>query len=335
MQLVSIIIPCYNEQATISLLLNAIYHQTYSRACLEVIIADGISTDRTRDAIAAFVLEHPDLAVRVVNNPKRNIPAALNYALQAARGDYVVRLDAHSVPASNYVELSVAALAAGKGENVGGLWQIQPGNSGWVANAIAAAAAHPIGVGDARYRYSTQPGYVDTVPFGAFRRDLIDRIGPFDESLLTNEDYEFNTRIRRCGGRVWFDPKIRSVYFARGSLYSLARQYWRYGFWKLRMLQRYPGTLRWRQAMPPIFVLGLLGLLLITPFWHIGQWVLGAVLLAYVLILLIGSLPAVIRKGDFRLLLGIPLAISTMHVCWGSGFLWSAVQIRKRMETTA
>jgi succinoglycan biosynthesis protein ExoA len=335
MHLVSIIIPCYNEQATIRLLLDAIYNQTYPRGCLEVIIADGLSTDQTRAAITAFLQEHPDLEVRVIDNPKRNIPAALNSALQAARGNYVVRLDAHSVPACDYVERSIAALAVGKGENVGGLWQIQPGNTGWLANAIAAAAAHPIGVGDARYRYSTQPGYVDTVPFGAFRRDLIDRIGPFDESLLTNEDYEFNTRIRRCGGRVWFDPQIRSVYFARGSLASLARQYWRYGFWKLRMLQRYPDTLRWRQAMPPIFVLGLLGLLLLALFWQVAQWMLVAVLLAYVFVLLLSSLPAAIRKGDCRLLLGIPLAIGTMHICWGSGFLWSAAQIRKRMETTA
>ncbi|HSV85120.1 MAG TPA: glycosyltransferase, partial [Levilinea sp.] len=188
MHLVSIIIPCYNEQATISLLLDAIYAQTYPRASMEVVIADGMSTDQTRTVIQNFHNSHADLVVRVVDNPRRIIPAALNCALNVAGGEYILRLDAHSAPTRHYVERSIAALEANKGDNVGGLWQIQPGNEGWVAKAIAAAAGHPLGVGDARYRYSNQPGIVDTVPFGAFRRDLIDRIGRYDENLLTNED---------------------------------------------------------------------------------------------------------------------------------------------------
>jgi succinoglycan biosynthesis protein ExoA len=326
MHLVSLIVPCYNEQVTIRLLLDAIYNQTYPRAFLEVIIADGRSTDQTRSAIADFQREHMGLAVVVVDNPKRNIPAALNCALSAASGAYIVRLDAHSVPARDYVERSIAALEAGKGENVGGLWEIRPRNASWMAKAIAAAAAHPMGVGDARYRYSKQPGLVDTVPFGAFRRDLIKRIGPFDESLLTNEDYEFNVRIHKSGGRVWFDPQIRSVYFARSSLRSLARQYGRYGYWKFRMLHRYPETLRWRQALPPVFVLGLVGLSLAGIFWAAAWWVLLAVVMFYLLVLLLGALPAAVRMRDVRVLLGLPIAIATMHLCWGAGFLWSVVQ---------
>jgi succinoglycan biosynthesis protein ExoA len=342
MQYVSLIVPCYNEQATIRLLLDAIYNQTYPRPFLEVIIADGLSTDQTRSAIADFTRRHADLTVIVVDNPRRNIPAALNVALGAASGDTIVRLDAHSVPARDYVERSIAALEAGRGENVGGLWEIRPGNASWMAKAIAAAAAHPLGVGDARYRYSTEPGPVDTVPFGAFRRNLVDRIGPFDESLLSNEDYEFNARIRKNGGRVWFDPFIRSVYFARGSLQSLARQYWRYGYWKLRMLQRYPDTLRWRQALPPLFVLGVAGLLLAAPFWPASRWMLLAVILFYLSILLLGSLGVAARLRDVRMLVGVPAAITTMHLSWGSGFLWSAVQralalprVSKSKEKTA
>jgi succinoglycan biosynthesis protein ExoA len=335
MHLVSLIVPCYNEQATIRLLLDAIYNQTYPRASMEVIIADGRSTDQTRSVIADFQKQHPDLPVVIVENPRRNIPAALNCALAAAAGDFIVRLDAHCVPALDYVERSIAALEAGNGENVGGLWEIRPGSAGWLAQAIAAAAAHPMGVGDARYRYSTQPGWVDTVPFGAFRRDLIDRIGLFDESLLSNEDYEFNARIRQGGGRVWFDPHIRSVYFARGTLKRLAQQYWRYGYWKLRMLQRYPATLRWRQALPPLFVLGLLGMLLLALVWQAARWVLAAGIIFYLLVLLLGSIRVAARLRDVRMLVGVPLAIAVMHISWGSGFLWSALQNRKRIETTA
>jgi len=279
---VSIIIPCYNEQATIRYLLESVSRQTYPQACIEVIIADGRSTDRTRDEIDRFQAEQPDLSIRVVENPKRNIPAGLNLALSAARNEVVVRLDAHSIPQPDYVERCVKALTHGLGDVVGGVWDIQPGfpgpgipgpgNPGWVARAISTAAAHPLAVGDARYRYTTQSGLVDTVPFGAYKRSLVERVGPYDEHLLTNEDYEFFTRVRQDGGKIWLDPAIRTVYFARSSLGQLARQYGRYGYWKQRMLRRYPGTLRWRQALPPLFLLSLIVLLLLSPFSSWPGW---------------------------------------------------------------
>jgi GT2 family glycosyltransferase len=216
-------------------------------------------------------------------------------------------------------------LQQGKGDNVGGVWEIRPAGKGWIARSIAAAAAHPFGVGDALYRFTHHAGAVDTVPFGAFRRSLFEQVGHFDESLLTNEDYEFNTRIRQHGGVVWLDPAIRSVYFARSGLGALARQYWRYGFWKLRMLRRYPGTLRWRQALPPLFVLSCLGLALLSSLLITARLMLVIILLLYFSLLVIGSLPVAYRQKDPRLLIGIPLAIATMHVCWGAGFLRSLI----------
>jgi glycosyltransferase involved in cell wall biosynthesis len=324
MPLVSIIVPCYNEQATIHLLLEAICSQTVPKADLEVIIADGRSTDSTRENVAVFQQSHPDLFVRIVDNPRRIIPAALNCALAAARGEYVIRLDAHSVPAPDYVERCLENLRAGRGENVGGIWEIRPRGGGLVQRAIALAAAHPMGVGDARYRYTSQPGYVDTVPFGAFRRDVFDRFGTFDESLLTNEDYEFNARLRIGGGRIWLDPHVRSTYYARSNLKELARQYLRYGYWKWRMLRRYPSTLRWRQALPPLFVLGVLVMAVLALAWNPARIALGGVAAAYVLTLLAGSFSTARRANDFRLLAIVPLAIATMHFCWGAGFLWSA-----------
>jgi len=225
---------------------------------MEVLIADGLSEDGTRDVIAEFQTKHPDLQVHVLENPNRIIPAALNVGIAAAQGEYILRMDAHAIPRPDYVARCVEVLQARQAENVGGVWEIQPQNESWIARSIAAAGAHPMAVGDAGYRIGSQAGYVDTVPFGAFRRELIERIGLFDERLLTNEDYEFNTRIRQSGGRIWLDPQIRSVYFARGSLSDLAKQYWRYGYWKAQMLKRYPKTLRMRQALPPIFVLSLI-----------------------------------------------------------------------------
>lgn len=323
MTIVSVIVPCYNEQSTIRLLLRAIYQQSYSRSDMEVIIADGMSTDQTRKEVADFQSAYPDLKVTIVDNPKRIIPAALNCAIEAAQGEYIVRLDAHSVPARDYIERCITDLEDGLGENVGGIWEIRPGTRSWIAKSISLAACHPVGVGDARYRYTTQSGLVDTVPFGAFRRDLVNQIGQFDETLLTNEDYEFNTRLRLNGGRVWLNPAIRSTYFARSNLWDLARQYFRYGYWKWCMLRRYPKTLRWRQALPPLFVLSLLGLALLSTWWWFARRLLLIEMLFYVSILLVTASTVAVKERDFRMWIGVPLAIVTMHVCWGIGFLWS------------
>lgn len=322
---VSIIVPCYNEQATIHLLLEAIYAQTYPRDKLEVIIADGMSTDRTRQQIAEFQRHHPDLAVRIVDNPKRNIPAGLNRAIEAALGEFLVRLDAHCVPRPDYVAGCATALEQGKGENVGGVWEILPGGAGWQARAIALAAAHPLGVGDARYRYSETAQQVETVPFGAYRRSLVEKIGPYDESLLTNEDYEFNVRVKQSGGAIWLDPAIRSVYFARATFGSLARQYGRYGYWKARMLRRYPGTLRWRQALPPVFVFSLALFALLSLWFPLIRSLFVIELVAYAFILLLAGLNSAWKHRDLALVPGVPLAIATMHIAWGSAFLWSVI----------
>lgn len=322
---VSIIIPCYNEQATIGDTLSAVYAQTYPRSEMEVVISDAMSEDRTREVIAQFQRSHPDLPVRIVDNTQRVIPSALNRAIEAARNEVIVRMDAHSKPYPDYVEKCVRALEEGHGANVGGVWEIRPGDSTWTAEGIAAAAAHPLGAGDAAYRLKPEAGEVDTVPFGAFRKSLIEEVGKFDETLLTNEDYEFNARVRKSGKKVWLDPRIRSVYFSRSTFGALAKQYWRYGFWKWRMLRRYPDTLRWRQAIPPVFVASMIGLLILS-FWFPARALFLAELFLYAVVLLGAGILQAARRGRPALALGFPLAVGTIHFSWGGGFLWSMIQ---------
>ena len=326
---VSIIVPCYNEQSTIRLLLEALHSQTFPRTEMEVVLADGMSTDGTRERIAAFQRDFPDLEVRIVDNVLRKIPSGVNRAIEAARGEILVRSDAHSKPYPDYVANSVKALEEGRGDNVGGVWEIQPGAQTWIAKSIAAAAAHKLGVGDAMYRLAATASEVDTVPFGSYRRSLIEKIGSFNESLLTNEDYEFNTRIRKAGGRVWLDPSIRSVYYARATLVELIRQYWRYGYWKWRMLRRFPDTLRWRQALPPLFVSSLIGFLLFSIFLPLAGWLLAGEVLFYYFVLFLAGAHAALKHRKLFLLPGLPLAISAMHLSWGSGFLWSMLTSSK------
>jgi len=323
---ISLVIPCFNERETIENLLLAILIQTHEHTYLEVIIADGMSTDGTREAIQGYASQHPELNIRLLDNPQRIIPAALNVAIKAARGNVIIRLDAHSAPKPDYVERCLTVLEETGAANVGGVWEIQPGAETLLARAIAAAASHPLGAGDARYRISGEPGPVDTVPFGAFRREWLEKVGPFNEELLANEDYEYNVRIRNAGGLIWFDPSIRSIYFARPDLHSLTRQYWRYGYWKVRMLRQYPGTLRWRQALPPIFVLSTVILSVLTFAFPLARLLLAVQLGAYSFITAFAGLLESIRRKDMGLILGFPPAIWTMHFSWGAGFLTSVLK---------
>jgi glycosyltransferase involved in cell wall biosynthesis len=319
---VSVVIPCFNERKTIARVLQAVHDQTHPLDDLEVIVADGMSDDGTRDLVAEFAHAHPRLEVRIVDNPARSIPAALNRAIRSARGSVVLRIDAHALPYPDYVARSLAALERTGAANAGGLWEIRPAEPTWIARSIAAAAGHPLGAGDARYRTAGREGEADTVPFGAFRREWLERVGLFDEGLLTNEDYELNTRLRKAGGKVWFDPSIRTVYFARPDLRALARQYWRYGFWKSRMLRRNVGTLRWRQALPPLFVFSTMALVIAGFPWRPAWALLGVQWAVYGLVTLgIGAVQAIARR-DLPLTLGFPLAIWTMHLSWGAAFLW-------------
>jgi succinoglycan biosynthesis protein ExoA len=297
---VSVIVPCYNEQARIEQLLNAIYEQSYPFNEIEVIIADGMSTDQTRTVINRFQDNHPKLLVRIIDNLKRAIPSGLN-------------------------RNCVLALESGKGDNVGGIWRIQAGTSSWIAKSIAITASHPLAVGDAHYRIGGVAQEVDTVPFGAFRRELIEKIGMFDETLLTNEDYEFNVRVRKSGGKVWMDPSIHSIYFARSTLLELSEQYWRYGYWKAQMLRRYPETVRWRQALPPLFVLSLLCLGLLSIVWFLARWLFTIIVILYTIIICMAGIHSSIKHRDLSLVIGIPLATATIHLSWGLAFLWGIV----------
>jgi len=329
---VSVIIPCRNEEKTIHLVLDAIHAQTYPRELQQVVIADGFSEDRTREQIESFKTSHPDLVVMVVNNPKRIIPAGLNAAILASSGDLIVRMDAHSIPNPDYVALCVDALERNVAQNVGGVWDIQPGRNSWIASSIAAAAGNPLAVGDARYRFTEKAAYVDTVPYGSYKRELFHQIGLFDETLLANEDYELNTRIIQSGGKIWLDPKIRCVYFARSSLRALSKQYYGYGYWKFQMLKRYPETLRWRQALPPAFILGLFLFLLAGIFWKPALILFAIALGLYLLVLLGVGIHMASKKSDILMIIGIPLAIITMHFSWGAGFIAGAFGAHKKIK---
>lgn len=314
---VSILVPCWNESATIVGLLEGVLLQSHPTSHLEVLIADGGSEDGTRDLIRAFQDEHPELKIVLLDNPRRIIPAALNIAIAAATGDILLRLDGHSRPEGDYVESCLRLLEAGKGDMVGGRLDVKPRNHSWQALAVASAVSHPFGVGDAHFRFSNQEQEVDTIAFCAYARSWIDRIGLYDETLLTNEDYEFNSRLRKAGGRIWLDPSMKIVYYPPSTLSGLFRQYRRYGFWKGRMLRSNPSTLRWRHAMPPLAVWGGLGLLLGSLAAPVLLVVLGVLSALYLAVTLFLGRAAARTYGEISLVLGLPLAFLCAHGAWG------------------
>jgi len=326
MKLVSVIIPCLNEERRILSLLESLKAQTYPLSDMEIVIADGGSTDKTIDIIKGFISENKALKISIITNLKRIIPAAVNLGIRSSKGEIIVRLDAHSNPNKDYIERCVEILEDGLADNVGGIWEIRPGESTWKAESIARAASLPIAVGDALYRHASKPGYVDTVPFGAFKREILALVGFYNEDLLTNEDYEFNTRITLNGGKIWLDPRIRSTYYARSTFSELAKQYWRYGYWKWKMLRAYPKSIRWRQALPPLFVSSLIifSLLSIAIKWF---WLIPtSEMLIYLFIIFLTGIIVSVNEKKPAFIAGIVFAILTMHFSWGTGFLWSMIK---------
>jgi len=323
----STIIPCRNEAAHIEQLLESLAGQDFKDH--EIVIVDGQSTDSTSTLVDHYLTTHPGLPIKLIKNSRGTISAGLNLGIRQATGEIIVRLDGHSHPPADYLSRCVEVLETSGATMVGGAWSIQPGAPDVVAHAIACAVSSRLGAGDALYRLGSThlAQEVDTVPFGCFHRRTWEKLGGYDETLLSNEDYEFNLRVRRSGGRVYFDPRIRCDYFARTSLIALARQYSRYGWWKAQVLKRYPGSLRLRQALPLLWsgsglILG--GAAVLTPPIRLGVLLLWTAYLA-VLILGAGSLTWQRRKGaDFWL--ALMLAYLVIHFSWGlgawGGILW-------------
>lgn len=322
---VSVVIPCFNEEQFIGTVLQNLAGQ-YQHGEYEIIVVDGQSTDGTRKVIREFAAANPDVHISVVENPARNIPAALNLGIKAARGEFIVRMDAHSVPSSNYVSRCVELLKDVQASVVGMSWHIKPGGKSTVAGAIALAVAHPFGVGDARYRLASATGqFVDTVPFGAFKKSLWETVGGFNENLLTNEDYDFNYRVRKGGGKVLLDSDAHCDYFARPTIWQLAKQYWRYGRWKAEMLRLHPSSVKLRQVVAPLFVAWLVLTFVLGFFLEFAWWLLAASIALYGLVAVISSLQLFLQSRDLPSLFVLPFVFFTLHWAWGSGFVVSLI----------
>lgn len=306
---VAVVIPARDAAATVG----AAVTSAAQPPVHEIVVAVPPDDEATAEAVHT-VGPTVDVPVRVVANPAGNTPAALNAAIAATDADVIVRVDAHSVLPQGYVARAVRTLRATGAANVGGVQQ--GAGTTWFERAVAAAMASPIASGGAAYRGAREPQPADTVYLGVFDRAALDAVGGFDDRLVRNQDAELNLRLRAAGHEVWFDPALQVAYRPRGSVAALARQYRQYGQWRRVTARLHPGSLALRQLAAPTLVLALAGGLAVGLAW--SWWPLLAVLVAWGAALLAAGLAA----GP-RLAAGVVVAVATMHLAWGVGFLVS------------
>jgi glycosyltransferase involved in cell wall biosynthesis len=253
----------------------------------------------------------------VLDNPGRIVPTGFNIGLRHAQGEIIVRVDGHCEIAPDYVRRCVEVLEQTGAECVGG--PMGTVGESQMARMIALAQSSPFGVGGVAFRTGkVQGSYVDTLAFGAYRREVFERLGGFDEELVRNQDDEFNFRLTQAGGKIWLDPAIHSIYYSRASLRKLWRQYYQYGFYKVRVIQKRGGVASWRHLVPGLFVVSLvasllLGLLSRKPL--LGSSVVGPYMGANL------AASAYTAQQDWRMFTSLPLIFAILHLSYGVGFL--------------
>jgi succinoglycan biosynthesis protein ExoA len=325
---VSVIIPCRNEAGFLGACLNSVFASDYPRDRMEVIAADGLSTDGSRELLSAYARTY---ALRVVDNPAGITPAALNRAIEAARGTVIVRVDAHAAIAPDYISRAVEHLERSNADNVGGPMRTVARDRGPFARAIGIVLAHPFGVGNSHFRTANDDGearWVDTVFGGCWRREVFDRVGMFNERLARGQDMEFNLRLRRAGGRILLAPDVRSTYFARATFGSFLRHNWTNGVWAMLpfgysdvvpVKLRHLAPLAFTAALAVAALLALAGFL----------WPLALVAGPYAVTNFAVSGLLAWRERRVRLLALLPIAFASLHLAYGAGSLWGVGQLMR------
>jgi succinoglycan biosynthesis protein ExoA len=319
---VSVLVAARNDGRYLERCLSAIRSQDYPALRLEVVIADGRSTDGTPALIRQFASGAP-FDVHIIDNPEGGAASGFNAALRAAAGDVIVLLGARAMPEPDFVSASVRVLAESGADAVGGV--VSGAARGLQAETVALALGSRFGVGDARYRFASVASDVDTVNYGAYRREVFAELGGFDETMANVEDDEFNYRLREAGKRLYLSPEIRCSYLVRPSVMSLLTQYGRYGYPKIRVLLRHPGQMRPRQFAPAALMAALGLTLLGSRRFSIAGRIFWFVAASYSLASAIASIRLAHRRG-WRYLPLLPVAFAAMHGGYGVASLAGAVR---------
>ena len=314
---ISVILPVLNEEPHLAESVSAILSQDYVGP-LEIILALGPSSDQTN--VIAESLAQRDSRIKLVMNPTGKTAAGLNLAIAASNSPVIIRVDGHAKIPSNYLSLAVSILRESGAVNVGGVMAAEGVTKFEVA--VARAMRSPLGVGSSRFHTGGKAGEVDTVYLGAFRREAINAVGGFDERYTRAQDWELNHRLRKNGGKIYFDPRLQVTYRPRPNLKKLAKQYFQYGRWRRVVSRSHPGTVNLRYLAPPFTIIGTLTSLILGLLLHSIFFLPAAV---YGIFLFISSILIAKSFREFFSLLSI---IPTMHFAWGAGFITSTKVLR-------
>ncbi len=315
--IISILIPIRNEGIYISQCLQAVLRQDFPSDQIEILIADGFSDDDTRSIIYEIQDNFPN--IKLFDNPGKIVPIGLNILIPKAKGEILIRVDGHCVIAPDYVSNCVRHLQQDGVDGVGG--PMRSIGEDLISQVTALAMSSKFGVGNSSFRTETgQTKLADTVPFPAYKRAIIEKVGLYDEELVRNQDDEYNYRIREAGGKILLAEDVRSTYYSRGSLPKLWKQYFQYGYWKVRVLQKHPRQMSLRQFVPLAFVLALI-LNLFLSLVVSWRWLALLVLLAAYLLANLTTSIIIASGHGFKKLLLLPLAFAIIHLSYGLGFL--------------
>jgi glycosyltransferase involved in cell wall biosynthesis len=317
---ISVICPVYNEEKYISKFIDSIIAQDYNHNNMEVFLIDGGSTDDTVNIVKEYCSKYHFLTY--LNNPETYQVFAINKGIKASKGDYIIRLDAHSVYPSNYFSSLLKSALELNADNIGGICKTVPANDTNIAKSIALTMGHPFGVGNSMFRIGTNKIIeTDTVPFGCYKRSVFDSIGYFDEELKRNEDDEFNARLLKNGGKIFLNPEIVVDYYGRDSLSKISMMFYQYGFFKPLVNYKCKSITTIRQIVPLLFVLFLI-------FGFIFSFTNKFILLSYLIILLIylvlsftTSFFLALKNKNFYLIFLMPLTFFLAHLSYGWGYL--------------
>jgi succinoglycan biosynthesis protein ExoA len=320
---VTLILPVRNESAFIQHALAAILKQDYPAEYMEILLADGMSTDNTRSLINDFSALHPQLNIQILDNPGRIVPTGMNIALRQSKGSIIIRADGHCIIAQDYVSKCVEHIQRDGVDGVGG--PMESIGETQMAKAIAIGMSSSFGVGNSAFRTTSGKSMLsDTVPFPAYTRQFIERAGFYDEELVRNQDDEYNYRIRELGGKILLADDVRSTYFSRTSLKGLWMQYFQYGYWKVRVLQKHPRQMSLRQFVPPAFALALIGSAFLA--LSFGLCPLSLIIPSIYLFANFSVSFWLASKNGWRYLPCLPLIFAILHLSYGLGFLVGLVK---------
>ncbi|GMV50538.1 MAG: hypothetical protein NBKEAIPA_03074 [Nitrospirae bacterium] len=336
---VTVLVPCRNEAGFIERCLTSVLENGYPLDRLELVVIDGMSDDGTRAILQRMA--GPHAALRLIDNPGKTTPKAMNLGIRAAQGDPILRVDAHACLEPGYIRRCVEALEESGADVVCGVMETVPASGGWMGAAIASALGHPFGVGNSYFRiHVAAPMWVDTVFCGCYRRSAFERVigsrrtgeqvptGPFNEELMRGQDMDFSLRLRKAGGRMLLVPEIRSLYFARSTLRSFWRQNWNNGVWAILPFAYSEGMpITLRHLIPLLFVTALLATTLLGLVGEVWRWGTVVILNAYGVVSLAVSLRVALRERSVSRLFVMPLVFATLHVGYGLGSLWGLARL--------